>query len=110
MYTKRMDDTVSTYLIIQQPNIIPDRTEGYFYVRAKTTARVEELMVKVENCFKAAALATGCELEYKWRESGMCKGKETCGLAQELVADRASFLLNRHQAELGNGGNICKVL
>ncbi|KAI8144462.1 hypothetical protein BJV82DRAFT_513192 [Fennellomyces sp. T-0311] len=55
------------------PNIIPDRTAGYFYVRAKTTDRVQELMVKVENCFKAAALATGCEVEYKWRDAGMCK-------------------------------------
>ncbi|KAI9495260.1 hypothetical protein BDB00DRAFT_815357 [Zychaea mexicana] len=55
------------------PNIIPDRTAGYFYVRAKTTNRVEELMEKVENCFKAAALATGCEVNMKWREAGMCK-------------------------------------
>ncbi|KAI9489346.1 hypothetical protein BDB00DRAFT_876436 [Zychaea mexicana] len=55
------------------PNIIPDRTAGYFYVRAANTDRVEELMVKVENCFKAAALATGCEVNMKWRDAGMCK-------------------------------------
>ncbi|KAI7851288.1 hypothetical protein BDC45DRAFT_559516 [Circinella umbellata] len=55
------------------PNIIPDRTAAYLYVRATSTDRVEQLMVKVENCFKAAALATGCTVEMKWRDAGMCK-------------------------------------
>ena len=30
-------------------------------------------MVKVENCFNAAALATGCTVKMKWRDAGMCK-------------------------------------
>ena len=56
-----------------QPNIIPERTAAYLYVRAANTIRVEELMVKVENCINAAALATGCTVKMKWRDAGMCK-------------------------------------
>ncbi|KAI8139674.1 hypothetical protein BJV82DRAFT_625678 [Fennellomyces sp. T-0311] len=55
------------------PNIIPDYTAGHFYVRAGDAARVEELKEKVDNCFRAAALATGTEVTLKWRDIGTCK-------------------------------------
>lgn len=54
--------------------MVPDFTSGKFYIRAPSAARIEQLKVKVENCFKAAALSTGCEMKLKWRETGMCKG------------------------------------
>ncbi|CDS12315.1 hypothetical protein LRAMOSA04510 [Lichtheimia ramosa] len=57
----------------QAANVVPDFTSGKFYIRAPSAARIEQLKVKVENCFKAAALSTGCEMKLKWRETGMCK-------------------------------------
>jgi amidohydrolase len=44
-------------------NIIPKETTAEYMVRAGTAERLEELLVKVRNCFEAGALATGCSLE-----------------------------------------------
>lgn len=47
----------------QAPNIIPDYTRSSWYVRAQTRNRLEELLSKVNACFQAGALATGCTVE-----------------------------------------------
>ncbi|MFL6137562.1 MAG: M20 family metallopeptidase [Frankiaceae bacterium] len=45
------------------PNIVPSRTTGSWYVRARTLAELAELQPRVEHCFEAGALATGCSYE-----------------------------------------------
>lgn len=50
----------------EAPNIVPAHTAGSFLVRAMDDAYLEELKAKVLNCFKAASLATGARLKYKW--------------------------------------------
>lgn len=50
------------------PNVIPAHTTMVFNVRSVTDERLDELFPKVEACFAAAALATGCT--YEIRESG----------------------------------------
>jgi amidohydrolase len=47
------------------PNAIPDRTEGRWYVRAETSSELEDLLPRIEHCFEAGALASGCSLEIK---------------------------------------------
>ena len=47
------------------PNVIPAYTALGFYVRAATLERLDELRAKVERCFAAAALATGCTYEIR---------------------------------------------
>lgn len=49
-----------------KPNIIPDRTAGQWYVRARNFRELEELKPRVLACFQAAATATGCTLDYEW--------------------------------------------
>jgi len=49
------------------PNVIPPHTSMAFYVRAATMDRLSELKQRVEACFEAAALATGCSVEIKPR-------------------------------------------
>jgi metal-dependent amidase/aminoacylase/carboxypeptidase family protein len=44
------------------PNIIPESTEGRWYVRASTTGELNGLEAKVRRCFEAGALASGCEV------------------------------------------------
>ncbi|SHK00273.1 amidohydrolase [Anaerobranca californiensis DSM 14826] len=44
-------------------NIIPDHTQGRYYVRAKEKDNLKEVIKKVKNCAHAAALATGCTVE-----------------------------------------------
>ncbi|EKM56702.1 uncharacterized protein PHACADRAFT_183302 [Phanerochaete carnosa HHB-10118-sp] len=44
-------------------NVIPDYAKTFWYVRGETQAEVNALRPRVENCFKAASLATSCRLE-----------------------------------------------
>ncbi|XP_054855509.1 xaa-Arg dipeptidase-like [Eublepharis macularius] len=46
-----------------KPNIIPSYAELEFYLRAPSLRELSILTEKAEKCFKAAALATGCEVE-----------------------------------------------
>jgi amidohydrolase len=48
-----------------KPNIVPDYASAAFYVRASTDEYCEELLEKVENCAKGAALATGATLKFE---------------------------------------------
>ncbi|XP_039199040.1 peptidase M20 domain-containing protein 2 [Crotalus tigris] len=52
-----------------KPNIIPSYTELEFYLRAPSLRELSTLKEKAENCFKAAALATGCEVELQDSEN-----------------------------------------
>ncbi len=45
------------------PNIIPEQTEGRWYVRAESLDELAGLEPKIRRCFEAGALATGCELD-----------------------------------------------
>jgi amidohydrolase len=49
-------------------NIVPSHTAGEFIVRAVQDDYLDELKVKVLNCFTAAATATGARLKYKWAD------------------------------------------
>ena len=44
-------------------NVVPDYTKLQFYVRSTTKTYNSELLEKIKNCARGAALATGCELE-----------------------------------------------
>lgn len=48
------------------PNIVPDRASGVFYVRAANAQELADLKVRVQNCFDAGALSSGCEVETRW--------------------------------------------
>jgi aminobenzoyl-glutamate utilization protein B len=59
-YSSRMH-----YVILeggQVPNVVPDKASVWYYVR-NNDERIEEMYERVVNCAKAAALATGTELE-----------------------------------------------
>lgn len=46
----------------EKPNIIPAYTELDFYMRTPLVVDLRELQAKAEACFKAAAVATGCQV------------------------------------------------
>jgi amidohydrolase len=46
----------------QAPNIVPERAAGVFYIRAANERRLADLKRRVEGCFNAGALASGCEV------------------------------------------------
>lgn len=45
------------------PNVIPDSSSATYYVRSKSASELKILMKRVEACFEAGAVASGCELE-----------------------------------------------
>ncbi|MEV4506497.1 M20 family metallopeptidase [Streptomyces klenkii] len=45
------------------PNLIPDRATAEYEIRASAAEDLRELRERVEACFRAGALATGCEVE-----------------------------------------------
>ncbi len=66
----------------EAPNIVPAYTSASFLVRAEDEVYLEELREKVINCFKAAALATGARLEYKWSEGYYAPMRMNLALAE----------------------------
>lgn len=54
--------------------MIPGYASAYFYTRSVTRNQLTELKGKVENCFKAAALATGCTMKITWAPWGQIDG------------------------------------
>jgi len=48
-----------------KPNIVPEYAAASFYVRALDDDYCEELIQKVENCAKGAALSTGAEMKFE---------------------------------------------
>jgi amidohydrolase len=47
-------------------NVVPDRAEGSFEVRALRPAYLADLKARVMRCFEAGAQASGAELEVNW--------------------------------------------
>ncbi|HEX4079450.1 MAG TPA: M20 family metallopeptidase [Rhizomicrobium sp.] len=50
-------------------NIVPERAGCRFYVRAADMHELATLKARVQACFEAAALSTGCKLETNWGTS-----------------------------------------
>ncbi|MEA2071202.1 MAG: M20 family metallopeptidase [Asgard group archaeon] len=51
-----------------KPNIVPEYASAEFYVRAKDDQYRDEVLEKLINCAKGAALMTGAEM--KWKKTG----------------------------------------
>ncbi|CAM0137698.1 hypothetical protein VKS41_000905 [Umbelopsis sp. WA50703] len=54
-------------------NIIPEYASATFFVRSLKIAQLEELKPRVEKCFQAAAVATGCKVKWAWKDVGVTK-------------------------------------
>jgi amidohydrolase len=48
------------------PNIVPERAACRFYARARDMHELAALKKRVQACFEAAALSTGCKVETQW--------------------------------------------
>jgi amidohydrolase len=75
------------------PNIVPERAACRFYVRAVNGNELAELKPRVQACFEAGALATGCRLETKWGESDYLDLKTNWPMAE--VYERNAAALGR---------------
>jgi amidohydrolase len=84
------------------PNIVPDHSAGKFIVRAEMDDYLDELKVKVLNCFNGAATATGARLKHEWDELRYAPMKNNLALAR-LFADNM-HRIGRQTELLDNSG------
>lgn len=105
----------------EAPNAIPERTEGRWYVRAETLTDLERLEHRVQRCFEAGALASGCELEIT-PESEPYSEFRTDDLALALYVSHAESLgrrfdapaehatMNRASTDMGNVSQVVPAI
>lgn len=105
----------------EAPNAIPEKTTGRWYVRAETLAELEPLNERVNKCFEAGALATGCELEIT-PESEPYSEFRTDERALEIYTHHARALgrrfdappeqatMNRASTDMGNVSQIVPAI
>ncbi|PYH48133.1 M20 family metallopeptidase [Aspergillus saccharolyticus JOP 1030-1] len=53
----------------ERPNVIPRSASVDYYIRSPTVKSLKGLSERVVRCFEAAAVATGCEVEFEWGPS-----------------------------------------
>ncbi|KAG2183819.1 hypothetical protein INT44_008830 [Umbelopsis vinacea] len=96
-------------------NIIPDYASATFFIRSLKISQLDELKPRVEKCFEAAAVATGCKVKYSWKEVGVTKDV----LVNSVMGDRytkymesygISYIPKSEQEQMSGGstdaGNI----
>jgi amidohydrolase len=75
------------------PNIVPERAACRFYVRAVDAHELAPLKVRVQKCFEAGALATGCTLEVHWGDTDYLDLKTNWPMAE--MYERNAIALGR---------------
>jgi amidohydrolase len=72
-------------------NIVPERAACRFYVRAADTHELAPLKARVQACFEAGALATGCRLELKWGDADYLDLKTNWPMAEAFERNAATL-------------------
>lgn len=73
------------------PNIVPDKASGVFYVRARDAHDLADLKRRVQNCFEAGALATGCTADIRWAKADYLDMKTSWPLSKAYVDNATSL-------------------
>lgn len=87
-------------------NIVPDYSMSQFYVRSTSKTYNLELLEKVKNCARGAALATGCELKitkYEFNYDNMVTNQALSNVFNEKIYEIAGIKMSEH---LGGSGSI----
>jgi amidohydrolase len=105
----------------QAPNAIPGYAEGRWYVRAETGAELEALTRRVEDCFRAGALATGCELVLETESKPYTEFRTDRALLDRYVAnatalgrrfetDGPATTMARASTDMGNVSQVVRAI
>ncbi len=73
------------------PNIVPDRATGLFYVRAANARDQAPLKKRVEDCFDAGALSSGCSVDVTWSRADYLDMNTNWPLARAFQANAESL-------------------
>ncbi|KAI8071954.1 hypothetical protein BDF21DRAFT_366297 [Thamnidium elegans] len=103
----------------QSPNVIPNYASAYFYGRSVTRAQLNQLKIQLENCFKAAALASGCKMKLNWTPFGQLDDVFTneefaLNWIEHMKAEGVSFYTRQEEESVTSGstdmGNVTYAL
>lgn len=100
------------------PNIIPNSSRATYMVRAGTLDEMSDVRRRVEDCFRAGALATGCALTIAPRRKAYAPMRHDARLTALYRANAEArgrhFLddddLGRHWAASTDMGNVSQVI
>ena len=104
------------------PNVIPDRTEGHWYVRGTTLAQMREVEARVQKCFEAGALATDCTLRISSEGQPYADFRNDTsvltayvanaeGLGRQFAsADDPARRMNRASTDMGNVSHVVPAI
>lgn len=92
---QQLPDSVRVHGIVTEAgtaaNAIPERAVGHWYVRALSLADLEPLVERVLDCFRAGALATGCELSLRETSPRYAEFRNDEPMAQAFAANAAAL-------------------
>lgn len=69
------------------PNIVPDHARATFYVRAADALDLAALKKRVQACFEAGALSSGCQADIRWAKADYLDMKTSWPLAEAYEAN-----------------------
>jgi len=75
----------------EAPNIVPDYSSSYLYVRAPKDDYCEEIFQKVKNCAKGASIATGATVKFNEEEATYKSSKFNPKLAEIFKSNLESL-------------------
>jgi amidohydrolase len=100
-------------------NAIPERSVGHWYVRARTLHELEPLVERVLDCFRAGALAAGCDFtsretsaryaEFR-NDEPMAEAFDANARALGRIFDRGRSGMNTASTDMGNVSQVIRAI
>lgn len=95
-------------------NIVPDYSKSQFYVRSATKSYNHELLERVKNCARGAALATGTRLEitkFEFSYDNMVTNETLSNVFNEQIYELANITMNEPPKNTGSidAGQVSQV-
>jgi amidohydrolase len=106
----------------EAPNVIPDRTQGHWYVRGTTMSQMREVETRAAKCFEAGALATDCRLTITSEGQPYADFRNDTSLLARYVAnaeglgrrfaspDDPATRMNRASTDMGNVSQVVPAI
>ncbi|WGL52595.1 M20 family metallopeptidase [Nocardioides sp. BP30] len=100
-------------------NAIPEHSVGHWYVRAESLAELEPLVERVLDCFRAGALATGCELAFHETSPRYAEFRNDEAMVEMFDAnatalgrrfDRGRAGMNTASTDMGNVSQVVRAI
>lgn len=99
-------------------NVVPDYTKSQFYVRSTSKTYNLELLEKIKNCARGAALATGCELKitkYEFNYDNMVTNEVLSNVFNEKIYEVAGIKMqepskNTGSIDMGQVSQVCPAI